>query len=96
MEDSEVPGVVPARLSGHPIVWSLSEPIRYTQLAHKEPDFLRHSCIGMASCPNTALFQGGSLGTSTRHNTGCKQVCNFRARALEKTQYAHILYVRLF
>lgn len=91
--------VVPACLSEHPIVWSVSEPICYTQIAHKKPNLLghweQHSCIGIASCSNTALFQGGSLGTSTWHNTGYKQVCNFRVRALEKTQYAHILYVGL-
>lgn len=35
------------------------------------------------------------MGTSTWHNIGYKQICNFRVRALEKTQYASILYVRL-
>lgn len=90
--------VVPAHLSEHPVLRSVSEPIRYTQTAHKEPNLFghweQHDCIGTASCASTALFQGGTLGTSTWHNTGCEQICNVRAGALEKTRYALILYAR--
>lgn len=96
-EESEVLGVVPARLLEHPVAWSVSEPLCYTQIAQKEPNLLgdweQCSCVGTASCSNTAPFQGGSLATSTWHNTGYKQVCHFRVRALEKTSYALILYV---
>lgn len=72
---------------GAPIGWSLPEPIHYTQTAQKEPNlpghWEQHSCIGRASCPNTAPFQGGSLGTSTWRNTGYMHISNFRVRVLE-------------
>lgn len=70
-----------------PIEWSLPEPIHYTQTAQKEPNlpghWEQHSCTGRASCPNTARFQGGSLGTSTWHNTAYMQISYFRVRVLE-------------